>query len=224
MNAPKFIPFNRHAPIRMYRRNLPHWRPDGCTYFVTFRLKDSIPQSLVKAWRERDRLWCVAHGLDGELTEDELRDRYVAIPAVDRARYEGERARRLHIELDKCHGSCLLKLKVNQCQLEAPLMHHHGTRCYVGDYVIMPNHVHWLVCPREGEELEDILRSVKSYTARRLKGKREGVGAWQRENYDRIVRDREELTRIRHYIGGNPVKAKLKSGAYRCYRCDWLNA
>ena len=29
----------------MYQRHLPHWRQDGATYFVTFRLADSLPQS-----------------------------------------------------------------------------------------------------------------------------------------------------------------------------------
>ena len=35
--------------------NLPHWRQDGVTYFVTFRLADSLPQAKLDEWvRERD--------------------------------------------------------------------------------------------------------------------------------------------------------------------------
>ena len=30
-----------------YRRNLPHLRIEGATYFVTFRLNDSLPESVV---------------------------------------------------------------------------------------------------------------------------------------------------------------------------------
>ena len=34
--------------IRIYRRGLPHWRQDGATYFVTFRLADALPQSALR--------------------------------------------------------------------------------------------------------------------------------------------------------------------------------
>ncbi len=36
---------------------LPHWSQQGATYFVTFRLADSLPQSVVRAWKaEREAL------------------------------------------------------------------------------------------------------------------------------------------------------------------------
>ncbi len=43
--GPKLKPFDPHASVRVYRRNLPHWRQDGCTYSVTFGLADAIPRS-----------------------------------------------------------------------------------------------------------------------------------------------------------------------------------
>lgn len=35
-------------PVPGYRRNLPHLRIEGATYFVTFRLADSIPESIAQ--------------------------------------------------------------------------------------------------------------------------------------------------------------------------------
>ena len=35
-------PLDRSAPILKTRRTLPHWTQPGCTYFVTFRLADSV--------------------------------------------------------------------------------------------------------------------------------------------------------------------------------------
>jgi hypothetical protein len=32
-----FVPFDELHAVRIYQRNLPHWRQDGCTYFVTFQ-------------------------------------------------------------------------------------------------------------------------------------------------------------------------------------------
>ncbi|MDF1815773.1 MAG: hypothetical protein P1V20_26480 [Verrucomicrobiales bacterium] len=36
-----FYPFNEFGEVRIYQHGLlPHWRQDGCTCFVTFRLAD----------------------------------------------------------------------------------------------------------------------------------------------------------------------------------------
>jgi hypothetical protein len=42
---PGFQGLHPDQPITVYQRHLPHWRQDGATYFVTFRLADSLPQS-----------------------------------------------------------------------------------------------------------------------------------------------------------------------------------
>jgi len=33
-------------------RKLPHWKQDQCTYFITFRLADSIPAGKFAEWNE----------------------------------------------------------------------------------------------------------------------------------------------------------------------------
>ena len=39
-----------------YRRHLPHWQPRNAIFFVTFRLKGSLPYEVIEALRaERDR-------------------------------------------------------------------------------------------------------------------------------------------------------------------------
>jgi hypothetical protein len=39
-----------------YRRHLPHWQPQGAVFFITFRLKDSIPYTVIESLRlERER-------------------------------------------------------------------------------------------------------------------------------------------------------------------------
>jgi hypothetical protein len=60
MNRPPFIPFDEHRELRVYRRSLPHWRQDGATYFVTFRLGDSIPVNVTQAWNDERRRWIAA--------------------------------------------------------------------------------------------------------------------------------------------------------------------
>jgi len=41
-----------------YRRRLPHWHPEGQTFFITFRLANSLPARVIQALqeeRERER-------------------------------------------------------------------------------------------------------------------------------------------------------------------------
>ncbi|WP_372796583.1 transposase [Pontiella sp.] len=219
---------------------------------------DSIPRQVLLKWNEEDELWLKAHGVEGSSglfhahSVNGPEDRSTALPEKLQAAYARRTARRLHVELDACHGSCLFRKPEVRKVLEDALRHFHGGRWWLGDYVIMPNHVHLLVLPiieesgaahcsavarssgpcgnKEGSgaahrsmELEDILASVKGFVSTRLtrQGFKKGK-LWQQENYDRLVRDRDELKVWRKYIRGNPGKAKLRSDAYTLYECTWL--
>ena len=60
---PSFRGLHPDLPITVYHRHLPHWRQNGATYFVTFRLADALPQSKLnelKKWREH---WERSHPL-----------------------------------------------------------------------------------------------------------------------------------------------------------------
>jgi REP element-mobilizing transposase RayT len=91
-------------------------------------------------------------------------------------------------------------------------------------FVIMPNHVHGIIVitgagleqkDRAGLEpaptgtriLPEIVRQLKTFSARRINKKRgtPGLPVWQRNYYEHIIRDEEDLTRIREYIVNNPV-------------------
>ena len=55
----KFL--NEYAEIHKTQNHLPHWQQDRATYFLTFRLGDSIPADLLKQWQlERDH-WIGNH-------------------------------------------------------------------------------------------------------------------------------------------------------------------
>ncbi|HCC57636.1 MAG TPA: hypothetical protein DEQ47_10300 [Solibacterales bacterium] len=76
-------------------------------------------------------------------------------------------------------------------------------------WVIMPNHVHLLITPRmDFAKLMQKLKGSSAHQANRLLG-RTGAPFWQKESYDRVVRDLVEFDRIAKYIVENPVKAGL---------------
>lgn len=79
----------------------------------------------------------------------------------------------------------------------------------LGAFAVMANHVHVLLLPEISPSC--LLKSLKGHTAReanRLLG-RTGEPFWQRESYDRCVRDSAEFSRIVAYIENNPRKAGL---------------
>ena len=74
----------------------------------------------------------------------------------------------------------------------------------------MPNHVHALLTPLPGFELSGILHSWKSFTAKAINRLLDRQGAvWQRESFDRYIRDAHHFGVAVDYIEQNPVAAGL---------------
>jgi putative transposase len=81
------------------------------------------------------------------------------------------------------------------------------------EFVVMPNHVHGIVVisdehPSAGVVLGQIISAFKSLSAtkcNRILG-RANRPFWQRNYYERIVRNEDEMHRIRQYIRDNPEK------------------
>ncbi|MGF1451770.1 MAG: DNA methyltransferase, partial [Opitutales bacterium] len=48
---------NPFKELQETKSNLPHWRQEGVSYFVTFRQADSIPQTKLKKWAAEKESW-----------------------------------------------------------------------------------------------------------------------------------------------------------------------
>jgi len=71
----------------------------------------------------------------------------------------------------------------------------------------MDDQVHALRAPFAPYELQGILHSWKSFTARQMQHQHKRFGrVWQDEYFDRIVRDDQEFVQKLEYIVGNPWK------------------
>lgn len=216
--------FDEHGNVRIYDHGiLPHWRQSGCTYFVTFRLADSLPQSVRREIESVREAWLRARGIN--VRADHWTAQFAALPAAERFVLERQLGRLLHQALDQCHGQCVLRDPAGAQIVATALEHFHGSRVWTGDYVVMPNHVHALLTPMNDNELEDVLHSIKSFTANRINERLQRSGVlWQRESYDHIVRDREQLHAYQAYIAANPAKAKLSSGEFLHAAADYYEA
>ena len=91
-------------------------------------------------------------------------------------------------------------------------------------WVIMPDHVHWLIVPGT-ESLHASVRRVKSRSARSIRQALGTCGAiWQKGYHDRAVRRDQDVRAIARYIIANPLRANLvKSiGDYPLWDAIWL--
>lgn len=121
--------------------------------------------------------------------------------------------------LDAGHGSCVLRESECRQWVAEAVAAFDGTRYALDSFAVMPNHVHALLQPTGEWEITKIVASWKKYSAlriNRLLG-REG-SFWQRESFDHIVRDRDQLERLKRYIEENPRKARLREGEYHLAR------
>ncbi|MET4106855.1 transposase [Hymenobacter sp. UYP22] len=176
-----------------YERNLPHRLPPGSAIFLTFRLADSLPQVVLARLRVQFR------NTENDSTE---------LTYAQQRRYFGCFDQLLD---GAAHGPTWLREPAIANLVAASLHHFHGKAYELICYCIMPNHVHAVVSlPENAPLLAETLQRLKGYTAlqaNKLLGRTRQF--WQRETYDHIVRNGEEMHRIFTYVVNNPVKAGL---------------
>ncbi len=182
------------------RGRLPHWEKDSATYFITFRLHDSLPRSVLEQIEfERKNIVKTAAQLGRDLSADE-RERMARLSTARVERY-----------LDAGAGACHLR-KSAVAELVRNALHSFDEQRYrLFAWCIMPNHVHVVARPFPGMQLASVLHSWKSFTAKQA-GKLLGIRGdfWQREYYDHLLRSEAEFERSVHYVAENPVRAGLE--------------
>ena len=93
--------------------------------------------------------------------------------------------------------------------------HWHGKSVLIHAACVMPDHVHLLLRTLELPDgsytpVADVMHSIKSYSANQINNHRAVSGSiWQREYYDRLVRNTEEAEEALRYIEMNAVHAGL---------------
>ncbi len=197
-----FVPFDPDAPVGKTGRHLPHWTQAGCTYFVTFRLADSVPKPKLIQWQVELREW-LRRNPEPRTPEQEKE-------------YGEKFAETFHRWLDEGLGECWLQQPGISRIVEEALRFFDVQRYWLGHYVVMPNHVHVLIRPLGEHTLSDILHSWKSFTAKKINAAvgREGQ-LWQDESFDCIVRDEVALEKFSAYVRENPAKAHLRESQFR---------
>lgn len=180
---------------RFTRGKLPHWEVRNGIYFITVRCADSLPTEVV----------------------ERLRSIHLNLSAVEPSSLQFAALQRQYFltmekHLDAGHGKCRLADSRAAALVVAELGALTEWLVDVPHYSIMPNHWHALIRPGANcmHALGEIIRRVKGRTALAINGLFGSAGPfWQREWFDRWMRDGAERERCVRYIQNNPVKAGL---------------
>jgi REP element-mobilizing transposase RayT len=179
------------------RGYLPHVKREGASYFVTFRLVDSLPKAVLLRFEHEhaEALRRLPSGATKEQAEEVHR----------------ELRRKVERYLDAGHGECHLRRPAIADLVADALRYFDGRQYLLDEWVVMPNHVHVVLWPMPNFTLSGVLKSRKRHTARQanLILGRTGETFWQRESYDHWIRNDNERARIRRYVRLNPVNARL---------------
>ena len=176
---------------RRTRGYLPHIETPNGTYFLTFRLHDSLPTELLWQWTQE-----VQH--QKRLVQNQQEKRLL----------EREYHRKIEAYLDNNSGCCWLKDPTIASIVSNALRHFNGQRYRLHVWTIMPNHVHVLFDEMKPFRLESIAHTWKSFTAHEANRILNRTGPfWQRESYDAVIRSARQFDFTARYILNNPVKA-----------------
>jgi REP element-mobilizing transposase RayT len=92
-------------------------------------------------------------------------------------------------------------------------------------FMLMPDHLHWLLQLKHGGSLTVCVNNVKANSARRinaLKSRNERI--WQQGFYDRALRSDEAVVAVARYIVANPLRAGIVEsvGEYPFWDAVWV--
>ncbi len=204
--------FDPNADLLISEHCRPHWSQAGAVVFITFRTHDSIPREVIARW-DREKLEWLRRRLgnvQGPWTEIAQR-----LSDKDFADFQKKFNRTREEYLDTCQGRCLLRRPDLARIVADSLLHFDRQRYRMGDFVVMPNHVHLLAAFAKPEAMKAQCDSWLHFTAFQInrtigeKGK-----FWQQEPFDHLVRSPEQYEYLRQYIADNPFKANLLAGEY----------
>jgi type I restriction enzyme R subunit len=205
--------FDPQGELLIHEHCRPHWSQAGAIVFITFRTHDSIPWEVVDRWDREKQDWLIRNGLaiDGRhwsTTIESLKD-------TDRVRFNRQFDRCREDFLDTSHGECVLRRSELAQIVADSLLHFDRERYRMGDFIVMPNHVHLLAAFGNPEVLVEQCDSWLHYTAFQINKRLGRKGRfWQQEPFDHLVRSPEQYQYLRDYVRDNPTKAGLKAGEY----------
>lgn len=86
-------------------------------------------------------------------------------------------------------------------------------------YMVMPDHVHWLLSLPGEHSLSQVVRMAKGQASQMA-----GLSLWQKGFYDHALRQEDDILHIARYVIANPLRAGLtdRVANYPYWNAVWL--
>ncbi len=122
-----------------------------------------------------------------------------------------QQTRELHFITFSCYGRAPLLGTANARDTFLSTLERVRRWCgfYVVGYVVMPEHVHLLICEPKTGSLALVLQMTKQMVSRALRKPRSTEPLWQARYYDFNVRSERKRVEKLRYLHRNPVKREL---------------
>lgn len=170
------------SELKSYRRKLPHIQIDNAVYFVTFNLVGAMPKNVLIKLKDQ--------------TNQKLKQKNDSVEEKDFSNSTGM-------------SKNWLKEKVIANIVEDSMLFLDNKDYNLICYCVMSNHVHVIIYNLR-KPLNEIMHSIKSFTANKCNLVLNRKGRfWQREYFDRIIRNTIDLEQKISYVLNNPVKAGI---------------
>ena len=195
-----------------YINRLPHIAPIGAEFFITFRLADSLPVSIVQLLKDE-----MDFSIKKLKKEKPKNFKYL----INQLKHDFSFKYDNYLD-HKPYGNCYLENE-KIAQLVADRMHKFNGKYYeLEAYTIMPNHVHLLIDTSLQVEKEDIdiesnyfqldkimqlIKGGSAFEANKILG-RKGT-FWMKDSHDHYIRNEKDWENTLEYIINNPVEAGL---------------
>ena len=210
--------FDRDADYDQWDRTRPHRHQPATVCFLTMRLNDSIPKSVILRWHQERVEHLRRLGVE---VERDWKKGYGQLTVEQQAKFNKHFSRQRETTLDECRGTCELADPRAREEVVKSLEYFHLQRYWLGDYVIMPNHLHCLVAFQTNEIAKTQPGSWMRFSAKKINKLLGRKGAlWFPEPFDHLVRNQQQLEYLREYMADNPNKAGLKPGLFTYRRSD----
>ena len=197
-----------------YRGNLPHFQRPGQWYSVTCSLFGAMPKGAMEK-----------HAFELEIAKGNLKLAKTNKTSNEETLvFQRQYYRALNnyrLAYDKAlHNSKSPKISLSTLEnrpiLEEALRFWEGKRLTSHAWCIMSNHFHWILSVFEKDEngkpvyLEDILHSIKLFSARRINENEMNEGQfWIHESFETTIRNNIHFINVVNYVINNPVSAGL---------------
>ena len=219
-----------------YYRKLPHYQQPGQWYSITCILEGAMPKSAMQKYTLKLEIAKSNYNnLLSELKNSNQSNTDLPKSEIDKMENSMSNHKKLaqakkqyfqtlnmyKLAYDKIlNNSKTPKISLltenNKTVIEEALKFWEGKRLKSHAWCIMSNHFHWVISVFEKDKkgtpvyLQDILHSVKLYSARRInKNENRNGQLWEHESFDTTIRNEKHFINVVKYTINNPVSAGL---------------